>query len=55
MTIDYETLKIVKRFDFHHTKAIAHCQSAIFERACNRKLMNNRTLSMGNSLGMVEM
>ena len=22
---------IVKRFDIHHTKAIAHCQSAIFD------------------------
>ena len=24
------------------------------KRACNRKLVNNRTLSMGYSLGMVE-
>ena len=24
-------MTIVKRFDFHHTKAIAHCQSAIFD------------------------
>ena len=48
---------IVKRFYFHHTKAIANCQSAIFDefqKACNRKLLNNRTLSMGYSLGMVE-
>ena len=24
-------MRIVKRFHFHHTKAIAHCQSAIFD------------------------
>ena len=27
--INYQTLTIVKRFDFHHTKAIAHRQSTI--------------------------
>ena len=24
-------IRIIKRFNFHHSKAIAHCQSAIFD------------------------
>ena len=57
---------IVKRFDFRHTKAIAHCQSAIFDEflvtlkvvfkikgACNASTDAISVISVTNSCGLV--
>ena len=47
-------MRIVKRFNFHHTKAIAHRQSMSFLIHALLKLIKDCTLTVGYSLGMVK-